>query len=104
MVYKWSSEKAKLLKRVRMSGVAKLKNGWSREVGAGFIKDDLKMVYVTPSNRLGLRFQWNQSHENDFITELKDLNLRETEELLVFLKESHQHTKRGPFFLHSHEI
>ena len=71
-----------LVKAVKMSATMKLKNGWIRDGGSGFIVADIHYVYTPEPNTVTIQFHW--PHTQTF--KLSDLNLRETEELLSFLE------------------
>lgn len=69
-----------LLKKLRMSRDMKIKLGWSRESGAGFIKDDIQgLAFV--EGKILFNFSWGNQE-----IEIKELNLRETEESINWLE------------------
>jgi len=80
---KFKSPYHRLQKILSSSMSIKKKAGWSRDVGAGFIKNDIKSVVLYPDNSFKIVFKWD--HEQKF--KAGDLNLRETEELLKWVKE-----------------
>jgi len=88
--YRADYKKPKILKRIEMSIRFKEKNGWKRSVGAGFIKDDIFNITVHKNGKITLQL-WDKNpkfaHKQTF--ELKDFNLRETEEVRDYLSESH---------------
>jgi len=83
--YDFKSENTRLIKSLRMSITGKKKSGWSREVGVGFVKDDIKSIHYLNdySKKLLIRFNWNAV----LLVFIDELNLRETEEALNFLLE-----------------
>lgn len=77
---------SRILKSLRMSRTRKIKANWSREVGAGFIADDIKniqLVYKKPANWT-FKFHFHFGHKQDF--SIDELNLRETEEAIEWLE------------------
>lgn len=79
--YQWKSDITKLLRILRASLAVKRKSGWSREVSAGFIKEDIGAVsleekYISIMNTEG----------DYYCVKVNQLNLRETEELIKFLE------------------
>lgn len=81
ITYNYQSEKTELLKALRNSRTLKIKAGWSREVGAGFIKEDIAEISKDGKN-IKITLLNNYTME----VETKDLNLRETEEAITFLE------------------
>ena len=79
--YKWKDDKTKMLRMLRNSKTLKEKNGWSREVGAGFIVDDIKSIELLDDKSLIFEFGWGRQ-----TMKVGDLNLRETEEAIKFLE------------------
>ena len=69
------------MKALRNSRTLKIKAGWSREVGAGFIKEDIAEISKDGKN-IKITLLNNYTME----VETKDLNLRETEEAITFLE------------------
>jgi hypothetical protein len=80
--YEWKNEATKMLRMLRNSRALKIKHGWSREMGAGFIKDDIKSMKLNADNTITITFHFD--HIQTFKT--SDLNLRETEEAIKYLK------------------
>ena len=79
--YDWKNADSKMLRMLRNSKTLKIKNGWSRNVGAGFVDADLTDATLLTENRILIEFPgWNQKVKTG------DLNLRETEELILFLE------------------
>ena len=79
--YDWKNTDSKMLRMLRNSKTLKIKNGWSRNVGAGFVDADLTDATLLTENRILIEFPgWNQKVKTG------DLNLRETEELIKFLE------------------
>lgn len=78
----WGNPWTTLLKAVGMSIALKREMGWSRNVGAGFIADDIQAaVHVRPHGvRMTLFSGWTK------VLDLMDLNLRETEELQTWAR------------------
>lgn len=80
MTYVHKSVSSMLLKKLRMSRAMKIKSGWSRESGAGFIKEDIKgLAFV--EDKILFNFSWGNQE-----IEIKELNLRETEESINWLE------------------
>lgn len=80
--YKWKDDKTKMLRMLRNSRTLKVKYGWSRNIGAGFIKDDIKTVHLNSDKTFTIHF--NFLHTQTFTT--GDLNLRETDEVIKYLE------------------
>lgn len=84
------SRKGLLMKILKNSIKTKRKAKWSREAGAGFIKEDIRNIEVAESNRLQNKhtltftFGWNQKQR----LTASELNLRETEEALRWVEEN----------------
>lgn len=76
MSNKWKSPYSRLIKGLRNSRSLKIKNRWSRNIGAGFIAEDIQAIQ---SIKTGLRFTFSWGSQTIPIGEL---NLRETEEAL----------------------
>jgi hypothetical protein len=68
------------LKPLIMSRRYKIKHGWSKDMGAGFIYDDIKDIELLWDKRLIVK---TEAFEQKL--KVNDLNLRETEEALVWL-------------------
>lgn len=80
MVYKYKTIYGRLLKALRNSATYKIKHKWSRECGSGFIAEDVREVKEINTG-FKIRFKWGEQ----FFETTKELNLRETEELIKFL-------------------
>lgn len=79
--YDWKNADSKMLRMLRNSQSQKIKNGWSRDVGAGFVKADLTNATLLTENRILIELPgWNQKVKTG------DLNLRETEELIKYIE------------------
>jgi len=79
--YKWKDEKAQMLRIFRNSKTLKEKNGWSRNVGAGFIAADVLSIDLLADKTLVFEFEWGRQP-----LKVDELNLRETEEAIKFLE------------------
>lgn len=80
--YDWKNAETKMLRMLRNSKAIKEKNGWSNNVGAGFVKEDLTNAILLANNTILIEFPgWNQKVKTG------DLNLRETNELIKYLEE-----------------
>lgn len=79
MAYK--SEETQMLKALRMSRALKEKAGWSRNIGAGFIAEDITKMRMDNKD---IHFTFGYGEQTIII---KDLNLRETEEAIKFLED-----------------
>lgn len=82
VTYNWKDDKTKMLRMLRNSKTLKEKYGWSREVGAGFVKDDICYIGLRENGKLLFKFGWG--HTQVFM--VKELNLRETEEAIKYLE------------------
>ena len=76
----------RMLKALRMSAKIKIKSGWSRDIGAGFIAVDIQNMQLldkvnTPSYQIRFTFTWGNQD-----IPIADLNLRETEEAIKWLE------------------
>jgi nitrate reductase NapAB chaperone NapD len=81
MTYNFQNPNTALLNRLKKSLAVKQKSGYSRDVSAGFIAEDLQEIYQDISGEIIV------------VTEafrqrmwIKDLNLRETEEAIRFVQ------------------
>jgi len=81
--YDWKSYKTKLLRQLRMSKHRKIKSGWSREMGAGFIKEDINFIKPNLDEMIVISYCKPPFF---LITTPFGLNLRETEEAIKFLE------------------
>ena len=54
--YNWKDETVKMLRMLRNSKTLKVKNKWSRKVGAGFIKDDIEEVRLNEDKTITIHF------------------------------------------------
>ena len=82
MAYNWKSETSNILRILRASRAVKIKAGWSRWIGAGFICDDISRIVLTGKRRFTIDFNW--PYKQSF--KAHELNLRETEEAIKFLE------------------
>jgi hypothetical protein len=89
--YEWRSEHTEILRRLRASLTVKKKLGWSRNIGAGFVAEDLCGVQYLGSTKVIRIFMGEEMiGPNTLIYDIHsiaDLNLRETEELIKWLEE-----------------
>lgn len=78
--YQWKSEKSRMLRVFRMSRTAKERAEWTRNIGAGFILDDIQNIV----EKDGAFFVFSQ---DGLICSGKpiDFNLRETDEIIKYL-------------------
>jgi len=88
--YNFKSDTTELLRKLRASISQREKKGWSRNVGAGFIKEDIKEVTLIGKK---IKIEFNYEHIQTF--DVNDLNLREQEELVKYLeiREQEEHLK-----------
>lgn len=92
--YKWKSKDTYILRKLRNSRAVKIKAGYSRDVGAGFICDDIKLIDVKERLIWHPRKKRHSKKVNLLITfawgtqefKMVDLNLRETEEAIRFIQ------------------
>jgi hypothetical protein len=75
------SEKDKLIKLLEESIKQKIKDGWSEDIGAGFIAEDIIGAMLNTDGSITLGMLANNQN-----LKIEDLNLRETKELLKFLE------------------
>ena len=71
----------KLLKMLRTSKTLKEKNGWSRAMGAGFVKDDLDSISLSHDKTITI-----VTEAFTVTGKTGDFNLRETEEMIKFVE------------------
>ena len=83
--YTYQSDRTKLLKMLRASLTMKKKKGWSRDVGAGFIAEDIKSVILNPDKTVTIKSHYGLHHNPRY--SMWSLNLRETEELLRYVEQ-----------------
>ena len=75
------SEKQKLIKMLEESIKQKTKDGWSEDIGAGIIAEDIMGVIHNSDGSITITaFDRNRNMK------IEDLNLRETKEVLKFLE------------------
>lgn len=79
--YNWKNDTTKLLRILRASKKVKEKNKWSKKVGAGFIFDDIENVQLHGDKSFTLSFAGVTQ-----VLRANELNLRETNELILFLE------------------
>lgn len=90
------SKRGLLLKILKNSLNNKRKAGWERNIGAGFIKEDIIDIDVftkTKSSwiliiKMGPKKAKNYREALTLITDVKNLNIRETEEALKWVQEN----------------
>jgi len=76
-----------------MSRTEKIKHNWSRDIGAGFIKEDIEDVMLRSDGSIAIMFTWNKPSPKAFALgnyqnfKVSELNLRETEEAIKFLEQ-----------------
>jgi hypothetical protein len=71
-----------LLKQLKMSRAVKVKSGYSRNIGAGFIAEDIEQIKPVSNRKIHVKtYGLNGQNLN-----LPEINLRETEELIKFLE------------------
>ena len=80
MVYSYKSISSNLLKKLKTSKTMKIKNNWTRESGAGFIKEDIQGLALH-ENKILFSFSWGSQ-----LIPVQELNLRETEEAIEWLE------------------
>ena len=61
--YEWKNDFSKMLRMLRNSRTLKIKHGWSRDMGAGFIKEDIKEVELLKTCPFGVTR--NEACEDD---------------------------------------
>jgi len=79
--YEWKNETTKMLRMLRNSRALKIKHGWSRNVSAGFIKEDIEHLYLEPDRKITVI-----THAFTLTQTTHAFNLRETEELIKYLE------------------
>ena len=92
--YKFKNKETLILRKLRNSRAVKVKAGYSRDVGAGFICEDILLIDLKERLKFLPRKKKHIKKINLLITfswgtqefELIDLNLRETEEAILFIQ------------------
>jgi len=79
--YNLKDDETKLLRILINSKTLKEKNGWSREMGTWFLKDDLDRIELGPGNTITI-----VSEAFSMTGKTGEFNLRETEEMIKFLE------------------
>ena len=87
MIYNWRDDRTKLLRMLRMSLAMKRKKGWSRDIGCGFIAEDVKDVRLNEDKTVDIVFHWSGDRWSKF--SMYSLNLGEAEELLKYVEGTH---------------
>jgi len=95
--YKWDTEHTRVKKVLKMSHNLKVKAGWSREVGCGFIEQEIEEIqYDQIVTLTSLRYKLKKTEKvltvhltAGRILQYKpdEFNLRETEEMLKWAEE-----------------
>lgn len=81
---KWTPELKEFKGAVKTRIADRQKALWSRFIGAGFIMEDLEMIWPESNMRFfSVKFQGQRDHS---YRQLPDLNLRELDELLKWLE------------------
>jgi len=88
--YEWKSDVTKMLRMLRNSRTLKEKFGWSRQVSAGFIAEDITDVVLNPDKTVTV-----VTEAFNLTQKPREYNLRETEELIKWL-EKQQWLKQRP--------
>lgn len=74
-----------ILEQLEKSREEKIKSGWSRQVSAGFIAADITEAAYCHQPRINrIEITYSGQKQNFYIA---DLNLRETEELIKYVKQ-----------------
>ena len=71
-----------MLRMLRNSKTLKIKARWSRKVSCGFIKEDIDTITLNEDKTITVTTQAFSLTQN-----VRDYNLRETEELIKFLED-----------------
>lgn len=79
--YEWANEETHILRMLRNSRAVKVKSGYTRDISAGFIADDIQSITLNPDKSLRIFFAG--IYQSIFT---RDLNLRETEEAIKWLR------------------
>jgi hypothetical protein len=79
-LYDWKSEYTHILRKLNMSKRAKEKAGWTRNIGAGFIKADINDVELNDDGTITIIFFYRAQ-----TFKVHELNLRETDEVIRFV-------------------
>jgi len=80
--YEWRSDTTKLLRMLRNSKTLKEKYGWSRQVSAGFIAEDISDVVLNPDKTISV-----VTEAFNLTQKPAEYNLRETKELIRWLEQ-----------------
>lgn len=78
-------------KALKLSINAKTKANWSKDVGAGFLKEEILRMgcdYVPETKTFLLNVMFQEDINNYIIQPLSEFNLNETKELLKWLEEN----------------
>jgi hypothetical protein len=78
-----------MLQQLRNSRTLKVKAGWSREGGAGFIMEDIRGVRLNPDKTITILTGAENETERTWLHQtvsVGQLNLRETEEVIKYLE------------------
>lgn len=79
--YEWAGDTTKMLRMLRNSRTLKVKSGWSRNVGSGFIAEDITNLTLNPDKTITVTTQAFKLTQKT-----SEFNLRETEELIRWLE------------------
>ena len=85
----WKSDITYMLQQLRNSRALKVKAGWSREGGAGFIMEDIRGVHLNPDKTITILTGGENETEKTWLpltVSVGQLNLRETEEVIKYLE------------------
>lgn len=85
--YHWTSATSRLLRILRASRAAKEKAGWSRHLGAGFIKEDIYDVILVGRGIIAVGIGTSERYVHWLYLHPREINLRENDELIKYLED-----------------
>lgn len=80
-LYVWKSEYSHIFRKLKMFKTAKEKAGWTRNIGAGFIRADIQDVELNDDGSISIIFLFGAPLR----VKVHELNLRETDEVIRFV-------------------
>lgn len=82
--YDFKDKYTRMLKKARTSFTNKQKAGWSRDVSAGFLKEEILEVDM-PGKSVEITHGQKEAPHTTKYDNIKEINLRELEEIIVWL-------------------
>jgi hypothetical protein len=81
-IYRYRNDYTKILRKLISSFTAKKRHGWKREIGCGFLAEEIESIKIISKKLLLFNFNFDRKQE----IEIPELNLRETEEAIKFIR------------------